>query len=128
DLARIRRELQNPLPLTLVPIAVPLLAVDAIVRDAVRALRKVAPKATGTLVDMLLDAEVDAQVRRRIPRVLKAAKSQRAADGLALALSDPVFEVRVQAALALVQLREDAKVSIDRDLVFDSAVAEVAER
>jgi hypothetical protein len=86
ETTRLRSELASPVPLALVPFVVPLLANDAVVRDVVRALRKVAPKATGALVDMLLDSDVDPMVRRRIPRVLKACRTQRAADGMLLGL------------------------------------------
>lgn len=110
----------------LAALAIPLLANDLVVRDAVRALRKVAPKATGMLLDALLDLDVDAHVRRRIPRVLKVCRTQRAAAGLLLALHDPVFDVRVEVALALAQLvREATDVVIDREAVFDIAVEEL---
>lgn len=110
----------------LASLAIPLLANDLVVRDAVRALRKVAPKATGLLLDALLDFDVDARVRRRIPRVLKVCRTQRAASGLLLALHDPVFDVRVEVALGLAQLVRDApEVVIDRDAVFAIAVEEL---
>jgi hypothetical protein len=96
------------------------------VRDAVRALRKVAPKSTGMLLDALLDFDIDARVRRRIPRVLKVCRTQRAASGLLLALHDPVFDVRVEVALALAQLvREAPEVVIDREAVFAIALEEL---
>jgi len=49
----------------------------------------------------LLDPRVDPVVRRRIPRVLKACPTPRAADGLRRALDDPAFGVRAAAAAAL---------------------------
>lgn len=127
DVARIRSALGTALTLPLVPFVVPLLGNDAIVRDVVRALRKIAPKATGVLVDMLLDPDVDAMVRRRIPRVLKACRTKRAAEGLLLALRDPIFEVRVQVALALSQLRDESKITIDRDAVLEATLFELSE-
>lgn len=123
--ARVKSELVAPLPPALVPFAIPLLANDAVVRDAVRALRKVAPKTTGQLLDALLDPDVDPRVRRRIPRVLKVCRTQRAASGLLEALRDPVFEVRVQVALALAQMHEEAQVKLEREDVFDVAVHEL---
>ncbi|MBL8739466.1 MAG: hypothetical protein JNK04_00180, partial [Myxococcales bacterium] len=111
----------------LAALAIPLLANDLVVRDAVRALRRVAPKVTGMLLDALLDFDVDAKVRRRIPRVLKVCRSQRAASGLLLALHDPVFEVRVEVALALAQVVRDApELVVDRDAVFAIALEELS--
>lgn len=117
--------LAAPLAPPLAPFVIPLLANDTVVRDAVRALRKVAPKITGLLVDHLLDPEVDPAVRRRIPRILKVCRSPRAAAGLLLALRDPVFEVRLQVGLALVQLVHDAKVPVDRDQVLEIVTHEL---
>jgi len=99
-----RRALAGPAAPELVPFALSLLANDAVVRDALRFLRKAAPRATGTLVDALLDVDVDPAVRRRIPRVLKVSKSALAIPGLVEALRDPVFEVRRQVGLALAQM------------------------
>ncbi|MBS2012823.1 MAG: hypothetical protein JST00_08055 [Deltaproteobacteria bacterium] len=125
NVAKVKSELVQPLPSALVPFAIPLLSNDAVVRDAVRALRKVAPKVTGQLIDALLDTDVDPRVRRRIPRVLKVCRTQRAASGLLLALRDPVFEVRVQVGLALAQMHDEANVSLPREEVFDVAVHEL---
>ena len=125
DVARIKAALAAPLDASLASFAIPLLANDAVVRDAVRALRKIAPKATGQLLDALLDPDVDPRVRRRIPRVLKVCRTQRAASGLLLALRDPVFDVRVQVALALAQMQDEAHVSLSREDVFDIAVQEL---
>jgi len=125
--SRVRSALSSaPLTPALVALAVPLLADDAVVRDTVRALRKVAPKATGQLVDALLDHDVDLRVRRRIPRVLKVCRTQRAASGLLAGLRDPVFEVRVQVALALAEMQDEAQVALARDEVFDLAIHELA--
>lgn len=123
--AKVKSELVQPLPTALVPFAIPLLSNDAVVRDAVRALRKIAPKSTGQLLDALLDSDVDPRVRRRIPRVLKVCRTQRAASGLLIALRDPVFEVRVQVGLALAQMHDEANVTVPRDEVFDVAVHEL---
>jgi hypothetical protein len=125
DVARTKAALAAPLDAALASFAIPLLANDAVVRDAVRALRKVAPKATGQLLDALLDPDVDPRVRRRIPRVLKVCRTQRAASGLLLALRDPVFDVRVQVALALAQMQDEAHVAFAREDVFDIAVHEL---
>lgn len=122
----IKRALSTPLGPELVPFAVPLLADDAVVRDAVRALRKAVPRATGQLLDALLDPETDVRVRRRLPRVLKVSRSQRAASGMLLALRDPAFEVRVQVGLALTQMLDDTEIALSADDVFATAIHELS--
>jgi hypothetical protein len=121
----IKQVLASPLTPTLAPFAVPLLANDSVVREVVRSLRKVAPTITGMLLDQLLDADVDPRIRRRIPRILKVCRSQRAATGLLFALRDPVFEVRIQVGIALSQMVEDAAIKLDRDSVLEIALDEV---
>ena len=78
----------EPDPL-LVAALLPLLASDDVMPDVVRALRRAAPRVTGQLVDALVDPSVDPVVRRRVPRVLKACPTLRAAEGLQAALDDP---------------------------------------
>jgi hypothetical protein len=121
DPALVRRALERnaePDPL-LVAATLPLLAADGTFPDALRVLRRAAPRTTGQLVDALLDPSGDLAVRRRIPRVLKACPTPRAAEGLRAALEDPSFELRVAAAAALAALHErtDA-VRVDREEVF----------
>lgn len=125
DPAAIKRALAAPLPPPLAPFVVPLLANDAVVRDAVRSLRKAAPRVEGMLLDHLLDADVDPRVRRRIPRIIKVCRTQRAASGLLSALRDPVFEVRTQIAIALAQLVDEPAITLDRDAVLDAALHEL---
>ncbi len=125
DAGRIKRVLSQPVPARLVPYVIPLLSDDRVVRDVVRALRKSATKTTGLLLDHLLDPDVDVRVRRRIPRVLKVCRTQRAATGLLFGLRDPVFEVRVQVGLALARIVEEADVQLDGDAVFDIVVHEL---
>lgn len=125
NIPRIKAALSAPLPPALASFVIPLLADDAVVRDAVCALRKIAGRATGQLLDALLDGEIDPRVRRRIPRVLKVCRTQRAASGMLMALRDPVFEVRVQVGLTLAQLHGEAQVSLPRDEVFDLALHEL---
>jgi AAA family ATP:ADP antiporter len=97
----------------------PLLALDEVYPDVVRALRRAAPRATGQLVDALLDASLEPVVRRRIPRVLKACASERSTRGLAAALDDPAFGVRAAAAAALASLHERSEgVSLPREAVI----------
>jgi len=110
----------NPAPgAGLVAGLLPLLATDELVPDVVRTLRRVAPRVTGQLVDALLDPDLDPAVRRRVPRVLKACPTARAAEGLQAALDDPAFEVRAAAAAALAAIHErSAVVRASRDEVL----------
>lgn len=125
DIAKVKAALAKPLDPALAAMAVPLLANDAIVRDVVRALRKAAPRSTGLLVDALLDRELDARVRRRIPRILKACRSPRAADGLVAALEDPSFDVRVQVGLGLADMQKHVTLRVERDTIFARAKEEL---
>ena len=94
----------------LIAALLPLLASDEVFADVLIALRRAAPRVTGQLVDALLDPAADPRVRRRIPRVLKACPTPRAAEGLAAALDDPSFDVRSSAAAALAALHERSPV------------------
>ncbi len=127
DPLRVRAELAQPLPPELAAFVVPLLATDAVARDAVRALRRAAPSIAGLLVDRLLDPKSDVKVRRRLPRVLRSCESELATRGLLAALRDPAFEVRTQAGLALSEMAERPGMSFDREAVFDIAVHELTE-
>lgn len=86
------------------PFAIMLLAHPELHRDARLALRRIAGAIPGQLSDALLATTAPDVVRRRIPTILVASPSQRAADGLFGALSDPVFEVRYAAGRALVRM------------------------
>jgi ATP:ADP antiporter, AAA family len=91
-----------------------------------RTLRRVAPRVTGQLVDALLDPTLDAGVRRRLPRVLKAAPSARAAHGLLAAVSDERLDVRVAAVQGLARMCEQAPaLAPAREVVFALAGREL---
>ena len=108
----VRRALRHspePEP-ALVACLLPRLASEELFVDVLRALRRAAPRVTGQLVDALLDPAGDPTVRRRIPRVLKASPTDRAAEGLRAALDDPSFEIRASAAAALAALHESSPV------------------
>jgi hypothetical protein len=90
--------------ISLVQHLIPLLGRNDLYVDVLRALRRLASRCTGQLLDTLLDPETDLPVRRRLPRVLKACPSQRAVRGLLTGLDDASFEVRSQCALALAAL------------------------
>jgi hypothetical protein len=109
----------------LVPHLLPLLARDDLYPDMLRALRRLAPRATGQLLDALLDPELEPQVRRRLPRVLKACPTQRAVDGLLLGLADRTLEVRAACALALSALSRAPGLQFPPDAVFAAARREL---
>jgi hypothetical protein len=112
-LAALRRHVD--LPPLLVAAALPLLAVDRLYPEVLRALRRVAPAVTGQLVDALLDRGGDPLVRRRVARVLKGCATSRSAEGLVAALDDPSFDVRAAAGAALAALHEHSPVvRVDR--------------
>ena len=110
----------------LVPHVIPLLAWDAVAPAAIAALRKVAEEAVGQLVDSMLDPRQDFAIRRRIARVLSICVSQRAVDGLLMALDDR-FEVRFQAGRSLAAVVErNALVRIDRERIYQVVLREVS--
>jgi AAA family ATP:ADP antiporter len=126
---RARDALREPLQPELVPVALPLLAHPTIGRQALSALRAVAPRVTGTLVDALLDSQTPFEVRFRIPRVLRAVATRRAAVGLVQGLDDPRLEVRFQCARALVHLAaEDGSLAPARETIFECVERELSER
>jgi hypothetical protein len=126
--ARVGRALHcGPVDPTLVPHLLPLLARGDVYLEVVRALRQVAPRTTGQLADTLLDPDADPIVRRRLPRVLKACATRRAADALVLGLEDPIPEVRSQCALALASLTARApELRVPRETAFGAARRELA--
>jgi ATP:ADP antiporter, AAA family len=127
DPAAARAVLASGLTPALVGHALPLLGSDELAADAVRALRKVAPGATGQLVDALLDASQPDAVRRRLPRVLRVCANPLAALGLRLGLADRVFEVRYRCGQALASIVEKSPgLAPPRDAVFGEVKRELA--
>jgi hypothetical protein len=129
DPGRIRGVLTREAALepALVSLVVPLLARDDLFTEAVAALRRVATRCTGQLLDVLLDPDQDPVVRRRVPRVLKAAPTQRAVDGLLAALRDERFDVRYRSAQALLRLRQtEGSLLIPASDAFSVAQRELA--
>jgi MFS family permease len=117
-----------PVDVRLVPFVIPLLGRNDVLPDALRYLRAAAPRCTGQIVDWLLDPETPPLVRRRIPRVLKAVRTQGAVAGLLAALDDPLFAVRYEAAVALASLRSrDASLSIAPEAVFPRVMKELVQ-
>jgi hypothetical protein len=129
DKERVRRVLASEAAqdARLVSYVIPLLARDDLFGDVVKSLRGAAARCTGQLVDALLDPAQDALVRRRIPRVLKAVATQRAADGLLLGLREDRSDLRYRCAQALLQIQKlDARISIPADQVLSAALREIA--
>jgi hypothetical protein len=88
----------------LVSHVIPLLARDSLFEAASASLRRSASRCTGQLVDALLDPHLPPVLRRRVARVLKGVPTQRAADGLLLALDDARFDLRYRCAQALLRV------------------------
>ena len=111
----------------LVPHVVPLLAWDEVCREAIAALRQVAPRITGQLVDVLADPQQDFAIRRRIPRILSSSSSQRGVAGLWAGLKDTRFEVRFQSGRALAHIMDnDPEIKLEKEKVFSAVLREVA--
>jgi ATP:ADP antiporter, AAA family len=123
-LRHLRREDLEP---ALVPHLVPLLGRNDLFLDVLRALRRLAPRVTGQIVDAMLDPATPSVLRRRLPRVLKASPTPRAVDGLLLALSDARFDVRAQVGQVLVALTEkNPSLVVDREAVYTAVRRELA--
>jgi hypothetical protein len=105
---------------------IPLLSSNSVFLEVVRALRRTGPRATGQLLDALLDPRQDVAVRRRVARVLRGSPTQRAADGLLLGLADPRFEVRRECALTLARITQrEPSLKVRRSDVFAAVVREL---
>ncbi|HSI03980.1 MAG TPA: Npt1/Npt2 family nucleotide transporter, partial [Myxococcota bacterium] len=129
DPARVKRALKcfGSVDRPPVQTAVPLLAWDAVAPQVVAALRPLCNRYVGTLVDALLDEDEEFTVRRRVPRILAAATSQRAFDGLTRALADKRFEIRYRAANALVRIHgKNPEVEVNKERIYDAIRAAVA--
>ncbi len=120
----LRRDDLDP---AVMPHLIPLLARNDLFLDVLRATRRLAPRATGQIVDALLDSTTPSTVRRRLPRVLKACPTPRAVEGLLLALADPRFDVRAQSGQVLAVLTEkNPALNVDPEAVFAAARRELA--
>jgi AAA family ATP:ADP antiporter len=110
----------------LVPHVIPLLAWEPVADYAFFALRKVAEERIGELSDALLDPGENPVVRLGVARVLSVCVSQRAADSAMLALEDPHFEVRSQAARSLAAVMEkNPLIRLDDQRIHSAVLAEV---
>jgi hypothetical protein len=129
DRARILNVLDpaNPLSARVAPHAIPLLEVDAVASDALRALSLVADARAGELTDALLDAGLSATLRRRVAGALAGATTQRAADGLMLGLEAEPFDVRERSGRSLAAIRaRNPAIRIDAERVVACALRAVA--
>lgn len=109
----------------MVPHVIPLLAWDDVARNVSDALRRVAPRIVGQLLDAMLDPEQEFSVRRRIPGILIAAPSDRTVEGLIHGLDDRRFEVRYRAGRALAELQQRNELRIPSGPVFAAIEREV---
>lgn len=127
DVERVQRALAaGPLRPELVPHVIHLLAWEPVMGDAMRALRDIAERITGQLVDHLLDPDEEFTIRRRIPLVLATVATPRAFNGLFHGLDDRRFEVRYRCGQALVRLRErNPDLAVDRERVILAILREV---
>ena len=126
---RVKKALATDRPLSQAEAAhvIPLLAWDEVSDLAIDALRKVAPSIVGQLLDSMLDPQEEFTIRRRLPRVVFHAKTQRAVDGLLLGLEDKRFEVRFQCGRALAILRRKVGALVfDKHTAFGAVEREVA--
>lgn len=106
DPLRIVRELQaRPLNRRLVSLVIPLLEFEDTRNAVTQALQGVAAETIGQLSDALLDNELPASVRHRIPSILAKEANPRAVRALTQGLSEADFELRERCARALLALR-----------------------
>ena len=127
DRQRVRAVLAGgPISPQLAAHVIPLLAWDEVARQAGDALRAIAPRIIGQLLDAMLDPEQEFTIRRRIPGILVAAPSQRTAEGLLYGLADKRFEVRYRSGRALAELHEHyPALTVDSDRVYEAVMGEV---
>jgi len=111
----------SPLDAALVPQAIQLLARNDVAHDAAEALKPVAARHVGQLVDALLDPDGDIAVRRRLPALLATCPTARAVDGLTNGLADGRFEVRYRCGRALARLlAKEPGLPVNQEIVFDA--------
>ena len=107
--------------------ALQLLAWDDVTTQVRRAIERRAERHVGLLVDALLDGATDFAIRRRIPRVLVSAPTQRTLDGLVLGLSDGRFEVRYQCSRAMDRIMvAEPTLRVDPDRIFQVVERELS--
>jgi hypothetical protein len=121
DPRRIADALARPLPSEAIPAAIELVGEsDDVARVAIAALRRLAPRCTGALVDTLLDGERDERLRRRIPGIIVEGIPDLAVWALWKGMRDPSFQVRYRCAIALSARVGDGRLeSVTTDEIFE---------
>jgi AAA family ATP:ADP antiporter len=125
---RIRSLLARPegLDVALVGLVIPLLVRRELAADALRALRPLAPRITGQLVDTLLDGTTEPTLRRRVARILKSSPTPRAVEGLLLGLADPEASVRIECGKVLGAIKAaEPPLVVHPDPVFEAVQREL---
>lgn len=107
--------------------ALHLLAWDDVTTQVRRALERTVDRHIGLMVDALLDGATDFAIRRRIPRVLVSAPTQRTLDGLVLGLTDGRFEVRYQCSRAMDRVMvAEPTLRVDAERIFQVVERELS--
>jgi AAA family ATP:ADP antiporter len=125
---RIRSLLGRPegLDRELVSHVIPLLVRRDLAADALRALRPLAPRITGQLIDTLLDSSSDPTLRRRVARILKSTPTPRSVEGLLLGLADPDASVRMECGKVLATIKAaEPTVEVRPDRVLEAVQREL---
>ena len=127
DETRIRRVLTSyPLSAELLPHAIHLLHDDRVLKDTLRALRKVVTSGAGQLVDALLDPIQHPLARRRIPLLLAQSDSPLAVVGLTLGLDRLDWNSQYRCAQALQSIRRTHPLTpIDTQRLLNHAEREI---
>lgn len=93
------------------------------------ALARIAGTIVGQLTDVLVDAEADPLVRRRVALVLAHSGTQRGVDALLLGMIDDSFEIRYVCSRSLMQLTgRHPQLEIDRAKVLHALLVELDHR
>jgi AAA family ATP:ADP antiporter len=128
DENRIRRVLVNKVitPM-LLPHILPLFRHQAVLQEALNAVKPLVFVATGQMVDALLDHHQHPLIRRRIPLLLGQADNERALQGLTLGLKDRELDVRFRCAEALTRMKTNhPHLSIDIEVIWRVIYREIA--
>jgi AAA family ATP:ADP antiporter len=112
----------------LLPHAVPLLADERVLGEALAAVGRVANANAGQLVDALLDPGQIPRVKRRLPLLLARSDSPVAVQGLLTGLDDRDWQVRFRCAQGLQRLRQRRdSLRADEDTLLATAEREARE-
>ncbi len=127
DAERVRRALRGPLEPALVGFVLPLLGDDSFARAARRALRQLAPRALGALIDALVADEQPEVVRRRLPDIIATVPNRVAAAGLFEGITRGAQPVRDRCVRALRELVDkDPSLRPSREHVFMAVQGELS--